>query len=298
MVKDFGKLITKVVRRSVDASNRHALSDMLDVKVNPFPKWGEFFRDQMTPRSVQMIKWLGDALKEYRVVQTNVMGKPELGLPIFRKMSDSDTFSGALTAARKMVNDMKRQLRACSDSEVIDDNTKYTRVDYFRKLVRLMMPKGVQEQVWNRFVAKYDLGTYGSIDSILSLKKELEALYSEEVKIARDKDSSGGGTGTGDRTGGKGQSARAGRGQSVRARKNAGDGAGASSGADEPPYLRHVNKCDRVKNGDKCTKQWCPYFPCYQEETDEDWNESDGFGCGKQGSPQIVPAPNLASDMG
>ena len=67
MVRDFGKLITKVVRRSVDASNRHALSDMLDVKVNPFPKWGEFFRDQMTPRSVQMIKWLGDALKEYRV---------------------------------------------------------------------------------------------------------------------------------------------------------------------------------------------------------------------------------------
>ena len=65
MVKDFGKLITKVVRRSVDASNRHALSDMLDVRVNPFPKWGEFFRDQMTPRSVQMIKWLGDALKEW-----------------------------------------------------------------------------------------------------------------------------------------------------------------------------------------------------------------------------------------
>ena len=28
MVRDFGKLITKVVRRSVDASNRHALSDM------------------------------------------------------------------------------------------------------------------------------------------------------------------------------------------------------------------------------------------------------------------------------
>ena len=56
MVRDFGKLITKVVRRSVDASDRHALSDMLDVKVNPFPKWGEFFRDQMTPRSVQMIK--------------------------------------------------------------------------------------------------------------------------------------------------------------------------------------------------------------------------------------------------
>ena len=81
MVRDFGKLITKVVRRSVDASNRHALSDMLDVKVNPFPKWGEFFRDQMTPRSVQMIKWLGDALKEYRVVQTgNAAGgsKPAL----------------------------------------------------------------------------------------------------------------------------------------------------------------------------------------------------------------------------
>ena len=39
------------------------------------------------------------------------IGRAELGLPVYRKMSEKDTFSAAFTAARKMVNDLRSQLR-------------------------------------------------------------------------------------------------------------------------------------------------------------------------------------------
>ena len=39
MVKKFGRLISKIVWHATKQENRHALSDMMDSEINPFPKW-------------------------------------------------------------------------------------------------------------------------------------------------------------------------------------------------------------------------------------------------------------------
>ena len=101
-----------------------------------------------------MVLWLTEAMSEYRVVATAKMGKKELGLPIYRRMGESDTFSGTMSELQKMVNDLTRQFKACKDSEVKDDAVKFTRATYFKKALRMMLPSSSRDRVWRAFMCR------------------------------------------------------------------------------------------------------------------------------------------------